>query len=286
MAYNKVTYKDEILMDITDSTVTPETLSEGVVAYGANGERMVGTNSGSVSAPLIVHSFIDCEVTGRYDSYKSITVAMESMGRYAFSDLTALESVELVGVKSLGYAAFLNCHELKSITIPDSLVTIGDRAFEGCEALQNVYITDLEAWCSIPLSQRNHPFSLACGDLYLNGEKVTNLATLPDTVTSIGDWAFYHCNSLTNVTIPDTVTSIGDWAFGDCPSITSITIPNSVTSLGFAAFYSYEGSAFTEINYEGTVAEWQTLNTQGLVAGETTVHCTDGDTTARICEDM
>lgn len=61
---------------------------------------------------------------------------------------------------------------------------------------------------------------------------------ISDSVTSIGDLAFYDCKSLTSVTIPDSVTSIGEDAFSYCSSLTSITIPDSVTSIGYDAFYN------------------------------------------------
>ena len=61
--------------------------------------------------------------------------------------------------------------------------------------------------------------------------------TIPDSVTSIGSYAFYGCTSLTNMTIPDSVTSIGSYAFYGCTSLTSVTIPDSVTSIGNSAFY-------------------------------------------------
>ena len=61
--------------------------------------------------------------------------------------------------------------------------------------------------------------------------------TIPNSVTSIGTYAFYDCSSLTSVTIPNSVTSIGEYAFCGCSSLTSVTIPNSVTSIGDSAFY-------------------------------------------------
>ena len=68
------------------------------------------------------------------------------------------------------------------------------------------------------------------------------------TVTSIGDWTFAYCYSLTSITIPDSVTSIGRYAFSDCDSLTSITIPESVTSIGLVAF---EGChSLTSINVD------------------------------------
>ena len=60
--------------------------------------------------------------------------------------------------------------------------------------------------------------------------------TIPNSVTSIGHRAFYRCSSLTTITIPNSVTSIGHETFSDCSSLTSVTIPNSVTSIGDDAF--------------------------------------------------
>ena len=61
---------------------------------------------------------------------------------------------------------------------------------------------------------------------------------IPNSVTSIGDYAFFYCYSLTSVVIPDSVTSIGDEAFAWCESLTSVVIPESVTSIGERAFYN------------------------------------------------
>jgi hypothetical protein len=180
---------------------------------------------------------------------------------------------------------FQGCTSLESITIPNSVTSIGERAFEDCSLLTNVHISDLEAWCNCQYDDfASNPFAYSSGgNLYLNGEKVTELV-IPDTVSIIRSYAFSKCSSLTSVTIPNSVTSIGEYAFNACGLLTSVNISKSVTNLGFAAFY--ECSSLTEITYKGTVAEWRALNTQGLVGRETTVHCTDGDTTAIVCTDM
>ncbi len=136
----------------------------------------------------------------------------------------------------IGEDVFYNCRGLTSITIPDSVTSIEKCAFHGCHNLTRVDITDLKAWCSIDFEgYEANPLSYA-ENLYLNGTLITNL-TIPDSVTSIGDYAFYNCTGLTSVTFPNSVTSIGNSAFYNCTGLTSATIPDSVTSIGSRAFY-------------------------------------------------
>ena len=74
------------------------------------------------------------------------------------------------------------------------------------------------------------------GDYAFRGYSGLTGVTIPSSVTSIGDSAFEYCRGLTSVTIPDSVTSIGEWAFYNCSGLTSVTIGNSVTSIGDCAF--------------------------------------------------
>ncbi len=131
--------------------------------------------------------------------------------------------------------AFKDNTAITSITIPNSVTSIGDNAFYGCSGLTAVHISDLAAWCRIDFSNYySNPLSHA-HNLYLNGEKVTDLV-IPYGVTEINSYAFDGCSGLTSVTIPNSVTSIGRYAFDGCSGLTSVTIGYIVTSIGDNAF--------------------------------------------------
>ena len=91
--------------------------------------------------------------------------------------------------------------------------------------------------------------------------------TIPNSVTSIGEWAFFYCSSLTSVTIPESVTSIGNSAFEGCSSLTSITIPESVTSIGESAFGLCESlTSITIPNSVTSIEMWTFLACSSLTS--------------------
>ncbi len=181
----------------------------------------------------------------------TIPDSVTSIGSYAFYGCTNLTSVVIPNsVTNIGGYAFEDCSGLTSVTIPDSVTSIGFEAFKGCNGLTAVYIHDLAAWCGIEFGSS---FSSA-HHLYLDGEEVVDL-TIPDSVTSIGSYAFHGCANLTSVAIPDSVTSIGSEAFYGCSGLTSVTIPDSVTSIGYYAFYGCSGLTSVTIRNSVTSIE-------------------------------
>lgn len=138
------------------------------------------------------------------------------------------------GVTSIGPYSFYLCSELVSVTIPASVTSIGNYAFDDCTIINDVYITDIAAWCNISWGVGDNLLYYA-DNLYLNGVLVADLV-IPDSVSSINSYAFRGYSSLRSVVIPDSVTSIGGISFQACSNLTSVTIGKNVTNIGSSAF--------------------------------------------------
>lgn len=169
----------------------------------------------------------------------TIPNSVESINSQTFYECSSLSSVSIPnGVTSIGKEAFRDCKSLTSVSIPSSLVSIGRDAFSGCNAMNSVLISDMKAWCNIIFDTENS--NPIVNDLYLNGEKVTDLV-IPEGVTSIGAYAFSCCECLTSITFPNSLTSIGHGAFQFCQNLTSLSIGSSVTSIDERAFWGCKG---------------------------------------------
>ena len=205
---------------------------------------------------------------------------MTSIGDGAFGGCYGLTSVTIGNsVTSIGNEAFYYCSGLTSITIPNSVTSIDDYAFYCCSGLTSINVDegntiyDSRDNCNAIIRRASNALIVGCRN-----------TTIPNSVTSIGDYAFYYCSGLTsinvdegntiydsrdncnaiiekasntliagcrNTTIPNSVTSIGDNTFCFCSGLTSITIPNSVTSIGRSAFACY--TALTNITIPNSV---------------------------------
>ena len=147
-------------------------------------------------------------------------------------------------VTSIGKSAFSGCSNLTYVTIPNSVTSIGERAFSSVRHIFYNGTATGSPWGALNVN------GYVDGDfVYFDSTKTkltlyigtdTNV-TIPNSVTSIGEYAFYYCTDLASVTIPNSVTSIGEYAFCYCTGLTSVTIGNSVTSIGSSAFQGCSG---------------------------------------------
>ncbi len=149
-------------------------------------------------------------------------------------------------VTSIGDRAFSECSSLSSITIPNGVTSIGEFAFDSCTGLTSITIPNSVTsigWAAFSfctgLTSVTIPNSVTSigGHAFSSCTALTSI-TISNSVTIIYGDTFSFCTSLISVTIPNSVTNIGDNAFGSCASLTSVIIPNSVTNIGDYAFGS------------------------------------------------
>ena len=182
----------------------------------------------------------------------SVTIgnSVTSIGGDAFTGCTSLTSIDIPNsVTTIGHQAFSLCQGLTSINIPNSVTSIGNLAFHGCSSLASIAISN-------SVTSIGRAFLVACPNLTSitvesgnskydsrdNCNAIIETATntlisgckstiIPNTVTSIGEYAFDGCTGMTSISIPNSVTSIGKSAFSEC-QFPVLHLPESVTSVG------------------------------------------------------
>ena len=196
-------------------------------------------NIGNKLVSIGSYAFYGCPGSINFDNGSIIT----EIGNNAFREWQGETITVPNSVKTIGNYSFAYCSNLVSITIPEGVTSIGERAFNNCTNLKSIIIPSTVSFIS--------PYTFAgCSNLetvVFMGETVigdyafqacTKLVNINlDSVTgSIGNYAFYNCSSLKSINLVDGVTTIGSYAFSSCTSAKSLSIPQTVTGISDYAF--------------------------------------------------
>ncbi len=179
-----------------------------------------------------------------------------SIAESAFSGCETLKAISFPSsVTSVGAEAFYDCRSLESLTIPSTLTSIGSRAFAECFGLTSIVVEDgnpnydSRGNCNALIETSTNRLLTGCMNTVIpdNVVEIANSAfldvdmnsiTIPNSVTTIGNSAFWRNTSLTSVVIPNSVTSIGSEAFNICMAMTTVTLGSGITTIGSYAFYN------------------------------------------------
>ena len=195
----------------------------------------------------------------------SLPQSLKKIGESAFEGCSALAELTIPdSVEEIDVSAFKDCFGLLRVTIGRGVKTIHSSAFDNCQHLQEVHVSDLEAWCRIQFYGYNsNPLAYA-HKLYINGELLTEL-DFPSGISKVGLYAFNDCESLVAVRIPEGVIEIDSMAFSGCHNLASISLPESLRRIGILAFQHCWALSDIQIPSGVTEINWMAfINCSGL----------------------
>ncbi len=161
-------------------------------------------------------------ITGYVGKAEPHAVDIPSQVTVASLDESVNEKDNVRNIVGIADNAFYYCTAMTSVTIPDSIETIGDWAFAGCTGLSEIVIPDEV---------------VSIGEGAFHGCTTLTSVTFSKSLTKIGNFAFYGCKGLTSIALPETLTEIGSAAFFGCQGLTELDIPAATTIIGDLAFY-------------------------------------------------
>ena len=238
--------------DTSSSTVYEATVDGYKYAYTVNGGNatitdflgpVASTSTGSYDI-TIPEKLDDHPVTGLGESSFSGTYSPDHpKNNTLLSFCNQIQSVTIPeSVTSIGKSAFEDCSNLDSLTIKGVATSIGAYAFGSCTSLTSLSLVGSfqtigdYAFVSCGMTSLTIDATITSIEKYAFSSRSLTSLSLTGNVQKIGDYAFYSCSSLKTVTLPKSLTSIGAYAFDSCTSLDSIEIPGTVTEIGDYAF--------------------------------------------------
>ena len=228
------------LKELSVAVDSPYFKSENNIVYSKDGTVLVIYPQNDPAESFTIPSGVTAIGNSAFygcERLKTVIIGecVTSIGNAAFAGCTLLARADLPeGLTVIGEDAFRDCASLTYVGIPSSVTSIGKTAFVGCKALSFVSV-----------SEENGYYSSIDGDLYdkeasellhYSQGKSNGVFTIRDGVKSVGDYAFYGCDSLTSVTMPDSLEKIGKYAFSGCKSLKNVSTGSGLTSIEERAF--------------------------------------------------
>ncbi len=236
---------------LSKSNLTNVSISDGVTSIG--GYAFINcTSIKSIAVPDSVtligtSAFMGCTALNNID----LSDRLGAIEPQTFSSCTSLVSIQIPdSVISVGDSAFYKCDNLSSVRIGSSVSKIGNSVFKGCSSLSTISVTDNDHF----YSKDNVLFDSDTSTLILYPEgKDSSEYTIPNSITSIAEYAFADNQSLKSLLIPNSITSIGNGAFYNCINLNVLTVPGNLNCVGNVDEPVFNGCTnITKITFVGS----------------------------------